>query len=56
VSLAAEISSKTSAEAKTTPGGNGQFDVLADGDLVFSKHASGRFPEDGEILKLLGEG
>jgi len=35
------------------PGGRGQFDVLVDGDLVFSKHAEGRFPELGEILSRL---
>jgi len=28
--------------------------VLADGQLIFSKQAEGRFPEDGEILRLLG--
>jgi len=27
--------------------------VLLDGDLLFSKQAKGRFPEDGEILRLL---
>jgi hypothetical protein len=27
--------------------------VLADGALVFSKQAKGRFPEDGEIVRLL---
>jgi hypothetical protein len=27
--------------------------VLVDGDLLFSKQAEGRFPEDGEILGLL---
>jgi len=27
--------------------------VLADGQLVFSKQAKGRFPEDGEVLALL---
>jgi predicted Rdx family selenoprotein len=36
-------------EATASPGGRGQFDVLADGRLVFSKHELGRFPEDGEI-------
>jgi predicted Rdx family selenoprotein len=36
-----------------TPGGKGQYDVLADGDLIFSKHSEGRFPEDGEILEVL---
>jgi len=27
--------------------------VLRDGDLVFSKAAKGRFPEDGEIVAAL---
>ncbi len=39
--------------SETTPGGRGQFDVLADGELLFSKQAIGRFPEDDEVLKLL---
>jgi len=39
--------------AITTPGARSQFDVLADGQLVFSKQARGRFPEDGEVLGLL---
>jgi selT/selW/selH-like putative selenoprotein len=34
-------------------GDNGVFDVVADGDLVFSKHAEGRFPEEEEILGAL---
>jgi predicted Rdx family selenoprotein len=25
------------------------FDVRVDGELVFSKHDAGRFPEDGEV-------
>jgi selT/selW/selH-like putative selenoprotein len=37
-----------------TPGGRGQFDVLADGDLVWSKQDRGRFPEDEEIVAALG--
>lgn len=36
-----------------TPGGRGQFDVLANGRLVFSKQAEGRFPDHDEILALL---
>ena len=47
------ISSKTSAVATITPGGSGQFDVLADGELIFSKQTIGRFPEDSEILERL---
>ena len=38
-----------------TPGGRGQFDVLADGELLWSKADAGRFPEEAEILgRLLG--
>jgi selT/selW/selH-like putative selenoprotein len=40
--------------ATATPGTKGQFDVLADGELIFSKHAEGRFPEEPEILAKLG--
>jgi selT/selW/selH-like putative selenoprotein len=36
-----------------TPGGRGQFDVFADGRRVFSKHEQRRFPEDGEVVRLL---
>jgi hypothetical protein len=32
---------------------NGQFDVLADGRLLFSKQAEKRFPEVDEILASL---
>lgn len=34
-------------------GDNGVFDVVADGDLVFSKHEEGRFPSDDEIVDAL---
>jgi hypothetical protein len=30
-----------------------QFDVFADGEVVFSKQQTGRFPEETEILDLL---
>jgi len=36
------------------PGEKSQFDVVADGRLLFSKQAEGRYPEDAEILALLG--
>jgi hypothetical protein len=39
--------------ATALPGGKGQFDVIRDGELGFSKHETGRFPEDGEILTAL---
>jgi selenoprotein W-related protein len=33
--------------------GQGAFEVHVDGRLVFSKHTSGRFPEEAELLALL---
>jgi selT/selW/selH-like putative selenoprotein len=40
-------------EAAAEEGSKGQFDVLADGNLVFSKQEEGRFPETAEIRFLL---
>jgi predicted Rdx family selenoprotein len=40
-------------DATATPGGKGQFDVIRDGELVFSKHDVGRFPGEGEIDRLV---
>ena len=41
-------------DATAIPGGKGQFDVLRDGELVFSKHNVGRFPGEAEIASLVG--
>jgi len=40
-------------EASIAEGRSGQFDVVNDGTLVFSKHELHRFPEPGEVLSLL---
>jgi predicted Rdx family selenoprotein len=50
VSLAEEITDKLGISATPIPGSNGQFDVLTDGRVLFSKHAERRFPEHDEIL------
>jgi len=34
-------------------GSSGVFDVTADGTLVYSKHQTGRFPENAEVLQAL---
>jgi selenoprotein W-related protein len=34
-------------------GDNGIFDVVADGKLLFSKHTTGRFPTNDEIIERL---
>jgi hypothetical protein len=39
--------------AEMLGGENGQFDVLVDDDLVFSKQREGRWPELIEILAAL---
>ncbi len=40
-------------DASIVEGAKSQFDVLADGELVFSKQSEGRFPEEDEIVTLL---
>ncbi|MCJ7603470.1 MAG: Rdx family protein [Desulfobulbaceae bacterium] len=41
------------AEVELIAGSGGVFDVVADGRNIFSKAAAGRFPENGEIVKLI---
>jgi selenoprotein W-related protein len=48
--LAADIKGETGVESELISGGGGIFDVVVDGDTVFSKHEAGRFPEPDEIL------
>jgi len=40
-------------DASIREGRKSQFDVFADGELVFSKQSMGRWPEDGEVRRLL---
>jgi selenoprotein W-related protein len=41
-------------EVELIAGSGGIFDISADGRLVFSRKKQGRFPNPGEIVKLLG--
>lgn len=34
-------------------GDGGIFDVVADGQQVFSKHQAGRFPENDEVIEAI---
>ena len=43
-------------EAAALVGEKSQYDVVADGTVVFSKQRQGRFPEDEEILALIAPG
>lgn len=40
--------------ASALEGERSQYDVVADGQLLFSKQREGRFPEEDEIFVLLG--
>lgn len=42
-----------SVKAELFEEGKGIFDVIRDGDLVYSKYETGRFPESGEVSKIL---
>lgn len=37
------------------PSGGGVFEVIVDGDLIFSKKEVGRFPNEQELSQLIGE-
>ncbi|HUZ14653.1 MAG TPA: Rdx family protein [Gaiellaceae bacterium] len=43
----------TGFDASIREGQKSQFDVFADGELVFSKLSERRWPADGEVLALL---
>jgi selT/selW/selH-like putative selenoprotein len=48
--LAAEIKQSRGLDATLIKGGGGQFEVVLDGQLIFSKKQVGRFPESDEVL------
>jgi selenoprotein W-related protein len=41
-------------EIALVPSLGGRFEVTVDGELVFSKLAQKRFPEDEELIELVG--
>jgi selT/selW/selH-like putative selenoprotein len=55
VSLANELLSRWAPIMRTIElqsGSSGRFEITLDGELMFSKKASGRFPKPGEIAGL----
>ena len=40
-------------DASIREGAKSQFDVFADGELLFSKQREHRFPDEGEVVQLL---
>ena len=51
----AEIEEAVGTTAELIEGGGGVFDVTVDGERIYSKHSTGRFPEAGEVAKLLAD-
>jgi len=51
--LAENIKETYSYETELDKQGGGVYDVFADGELIYSKHAEGRFPENEEIIELI---
>jgi selenoprotein W-related protein len=53
--LAAEIKKLFQIESELIQGSGGVYKVWADSRLLWNKHETGRFPEEQEILHLLGK-
>jgi selenoprotein W-related protein len=51
--LAAELKKSLGTEATLIPGSGGIFEVKRDGDLVYTKAETGRFPKPGEVTSIL---
>jgi len=49
--LAEELKAIPDLELELIPGSGGVFDVNVEGDLLFSKHNTGRFPNLGEVTE-----
>ena len=58
-SLANEILEKYGTDVKQLtliPSGGGVFEVIKNGDLIFSKKSLDRFPDDREVMNLIESG
>ncbi|NQV25663.1 MAG: SelT/SelW/SelH family protein [Rhodopirellula sp.] len=51
--MADAIKNATGIEAELVKGGGGVFDVVVNGNLIYSKHQTDRFPTHDEILSQL---
>jgi selT/selW/selH-like putative selenoprotein len=47
------LNASSAYEAEAVSGEKSQFDVVADGKLIFSKQKEGRFPEHDEVIQAL---
>ena len=42
------------ADLKLIPGGGGCFELTADGELIYSKLSTGKFPDEGAMVAAVG--
>ena len=49
--MAAEIKKARGLDATLLQGSGGQFEVVLDGNLIYSKKQMGRFPEVSEVME-----
>lgn len=52
--MADDIRDRYGIRAELVRGSGGVFEVSVDDELIFSKEKTGRFPEPGEIVEMLG--
>lgn len=55
MSLQKELMKSLGVTPKIKMGGQGQLDVIVDGDVVFSRQQAGRFPTAEEIVEAIGK-
>jgi len=53
--LAASLNSRFGEKVQVKPGKTGQFDVVVDGKVIFSKGEVGRFPVDNEVEEIFAK-
>jgi len=53
--LAASLKDRYGVDAELIRGAGGIFDVTVNGNLIFSKHQVGNFPDHRTIFELIGD-
>lgn len=51
--MADEIKDQFGVQAELIKGSGGIFDVVVDGKMIYSKHQTGRFPENDEVISTM---
>ena len=53
LSLRDELSNQFNIQAELIQSSGGVFEIIRNGELIFSKKQSGRFPNNGEVASLI---